>query len=122
MDLWTALDGANDWSDDDLFTQYPAFSEWTTASAFQAVLADAQDRGKYPSRVEGKLDAGDVTYRARFAPVLTSDMPEVGLGLDCVEYVQRQTRADREHQALVSLQSYRDPDGTRRYQAVWNTP
>jgi hypothetical protein len=119
--LWTALNGASGWSNDDLFAQYPAYSEWAEASAFAHSLAIARNSGKYPSRLEGKIDTDTVMYRARFAP-LTGAMPQIGFGMDCVDYRQRQEAADNQQQALVSLQSYRDPDGTRRYQAVWSTP
>jgi N-acyl-D-amino-acid deacylase len=121
-DLWTALSGAGSFGTTDLFTQYPDYSAWTPASTFSGQLSTALASGMYPSRLEGEWSGSAASYRARFASAPPGRTPDVVYDADCVDYTARDAAALAAGSARVSIQSYDDGSGVRRYQAVWMAP
>jgi N-acyl-D-amino-acid deacylase len=118
-DLWTAFSGTKAWVQADLFDQYTAFSGWMAEPAFAVLLADGQNTGLYPSRLEGRGAVGGPEYRAQMVPLHAPMINVNGYGLDCEAYVAEQAQLTAQGYLLINLQWYRDASGARRFQASW---
>jgi CubicO group peptidase (beta-lactamase class C family) len=119
---WDPILAATDWGSRDLFDQYPPWTDWTAQPDFRKALEQAQASGSYPTRLEARAGPSGAELRARFAPLPAGAKADVGMVLNCLDFGTRASRATAMGQALVSVQSYVDAGGVRRFQAVWATP
>ena len=120
---WDPIGSVTQWGSRDLFDQFPAFTAWMPQSAFDSALAAADGAGNHATRVEARLESnGAVSFRARFAPLPTGMTQENATLLDCPAYTARDRAALAAGRARVSVQSFVDGTGVRRFQAVWATP
>jgi CubicO group peptidase (beta-lactamase class C family) len=118
-DLWTAFDGVSGFSDQDYFDQYATYSGWLSPIAFANRVRAQSDANRYPSRAEGRIQAGELQFRAAFGPVHPGVMTDSRSGLDCAAYVALAERNASAGLGLASLQTFVDEDGLTRYQATW---
>jgi CubicO group peptidase (beta-lactamase class C family) len=119
QDLWKALDGAGDLGDADLFDQYAApWSDWQSSADYQALFDAATKGGSWPVHVEGRSQGGAATFRARFAPFHGAAFA-AHHDLDCATHVALAAEHAQGGYALVSLSSFVDAGGRRRFQSAW---
>jgi CubicO group peptidase (beta-lactamase class C family) len=118
--------------DIDFFPQYSeAYSKWMNATEFSRYLKREADRGRYPSRLEGRPNrsagAGDrrneYEFRGRFGTSSGGAAPTYAIGQTCPE-ITAAINAAPANTPLVSLQRF--PSGrignSYLYQAVWSQP
>ncbi len=123
-DLWTAFNGVQSWIADDRFDQYGAFTDWVDAMDYGAAVGEQQVAGRWPSRVEGRLSSGGGAwqFRAEFVPEHAGVDNASAVGLDCLAFRAADAQHAQEGKMLVSLQSFVDENGARRFQASWSQP
>jgi N-acyl-D-amino-acid deacylase len=119
--LSTAFNATGTWSSEDYFDQFGAFSDWHSPSAFAADGLAAQAAGKYPTRVEGRLNGGSPEFRGEFVPLHSLTQVQSSAGLDCVSYRALADQYKKSGLGLVSLQTFVDAAGAMRYQATWKS-
>jgi CubicO group peptidase (beta-lactamase class C family) len=119
--MWTALGNVASWSTEDYFDQYGPFSPWMSGAQYLAASSQASASNRYPSRAEGRLDAGVAEYRAMFVPLHGGSGELDGVGLDCTQFTAADPQLQAQGYGLVSLQTFTDASGQVRYQATWKT-
>jgi N-acyl-D-amino-acid deacylase len=122
QDLWTAFNGAGSWIAGDAFDQYGAFTAWLSAMDYGAAVGEQHVAGRWPSRIEGRLTGGAWQFRAEFVPEHAGVDDASAVGLDCVAFRAAQAQRTQAGYLLVSLQSFVDENGLRRFQAAWSQP
>jgi len=119
--LTAAFGAAGTWTSEDYFDQFASFSDWQSSSAFAAQSLTAQASGKYPARVEGRLNGGSLEFRGEFVPLHTLTQVQSSAGLDCVSYRALAAQYQQAGLGLVSLQTFVDTEDATRYQATWKS-
>ena len=122
-DLWNAWDPVhkqNGFSSEDWFNQFPAegFSPWMDARSFNAEIGRRRAQGQYAMRLEGRSTAG-VENRAEWAPLPPTKSVDYTVDMDCVAYRGKDAAARAQGLRAVSVQSFVDGSGRKRFQASW---
>lgn len=124
-DLWTALSNAlsaGGFGGADDFDQVGDPSTWMSDVAYAAYAATADQAGRYPSRVEGRENGGVREYRGAFVTRHPAAQTSAAVGLDCVDFVAEDAAAQGAGQRMVTVHTFVDGAGVRRFQASWATP
>jgi N-acyl-D-amino-acid deacylase len=117
-EMWRAFGGTTKWLDEDLFEQFGPLTAWMPIADLRTRMDAAAQASQYASRIDGRLKDGVKEYRARFSPL--SGHPVAALyGADCVNYRKAALGYTTSGYDPVSLQSFIDGQGVRRYQASW---
>ncbi len=105
----------------DLEVRIDQWSSWMNRDDYQEYFNKVVKDGVFPLEVQAKVTEEGSRYRARFMP----NPPDRDLvfrsmhGVTHAQYRQRETEALSRRMHAVSLTSFEDAEGTRRYSGTW---
>lgn len=99
-----------------------AYSEWQSFTDFNTTFyKNALQNNMFPLRIEGAVQNGQFVYRTRYGTFPQSPYRLIAayVGLDCTQFQALNVTLVQRGFQLVSLQSFIDRGGVRRYQGSW---